>query len=441
MLDAIKGLTGGGKAQKQSDDLQGLIAAAREERSALSTMLTQISMRSAKLAQLGKSLEQVDQKAATTTTKLDEIVKRVEGLEDRARSFGEVEKRVQTLLESATQAQVAAEKLMAPDGELQKHRQQMQQLSSQALETQSSVDALKRERATLEEFRNQLRAAQGEIKQSVDHATTLRTELDQVRGTAGQLTQDYGKLRETSREAREDSIAATEAVKDVEKRLGPLMQLQELSKTTEEKLTWLNALSEHVAQKSKALESQKHTVERAVVEANRLNELVWSMDVQINKLNEGLKQAARSEEQLARIEQLVTETSTQVETSTKVRDEFAREAARFEKDGSNLLDLLRTNLEKLSLEKKEFESFDQRLRALQTSVREAENRVEALSAKEKNLSLLNQKADALSKEFQTLLTHADELTKKQASLETLSERLEQVEDVSKRTAAQYDSLK
>ena len=174
MLDAIKGLTGGGKAQKQTDDLQGLIAAAREERSALSTMLTQISMRSAKQSQLGKSLEQVDQKAATTTTRLDEIVKRVEGLEDRAKSFGEVEKRVQTLLESATQAQVAADKLMAPDGELQKHRQQMQQLSSQALETQASVDALKRERATLEEFRNQLRAAQGEIKHSVDHANALR---------------------------------------------------------------------------------------------------------------------------------------------------------------------------------------------------------------------------------------------------------------------------
>ena len=256
----------------------------------------------------------------------------------------------------------------------------------------------------------------------MDNANALRSELDQVRGTAGQLSQDYTKLRDTSREAREDSIAASEAVKDVEKRLGPLVQLQELSKTTEEKLTWLNSLAEHVAQKSKALESQKHTVERAVVEANRLNELVWSMDVQINKLNEGLKQAARSEESLDKIEKLVAETNAQVETSTKVRDEFAREAARFEKDGRALVDVLRTNLEKLSLEKKEFESFDQRLRALQSSVREAENRVDALSAKEKNLSLLNQKADALSKEFQALTTHADELTRKQANLETLQER-------------------
>ncbi len=74
------------------------------------------------------------------------------------------------------------------------------------------------------------------------------------------------------------------------------MQLQELSKTTEEKLTSLNALAEHVTQKAKALEGQKHTIDRAVVEANRLNEMVWSMDVQIGKLNEGLKQAARGEE-------------------------------------------------------------------------------------------------------------------------------------------------
>lgn len=40
MLDAFKGLTGGGKSQKTLDDLQTLIATAKEERGALSTMLT-----------------------------------------------------------------------------------------------------------------------------------------------------------------------------------------------------------------------------------------------------------------------------------------------------------------------------------------------------------------------------------------------------------------
>src|SRR5687768_9786974 len=251
MLDALKGL-GGGKAQKQAEDLQSLITAAKEERSALSAMLTQISMRSSKLTQTAKALEQVDAKAAASTTKLDELLTRIDGLEEKAKGFSEVEKRVQTLIETANQAQQAAEKVLAPDGELQAHRRQVQQLSSQALETQASIDALKKERAALEEFRNQLRSAQTEIKQSVDHAASLRGELDQVRGTATELTGEYNKLRETVRAAREDSTAATEAVEDVEKKLGPLMQLQELSKSTEEKLTSLNALAEHVTQKAKA---------------------------------------------------------------------------------------------------------------------------------------------------------------------------------------------
>ncbi|MGH9349769.1 MAG: hypothetical protein ACRD26_21160 [Vicinamibacterales bacterium] len=94
MLDAFKGLTGGGKLQKQSDDLLSLIAAAREERGALSAMLTQISMRTSKLQQMGKSLEQVGQKAGAASDRLDELVKRVDGLEERARSFGEIDTRI-----------------------------------------------------------------------------------------------------------------------------------------------------------------------------------------------------------------------------------------------------------------------------------------------------------------------------------------------------------
>ena len=47
MLDAFK-KTGG--SRQQSDELQSLIAASREERAALSTMLTQVQLHSAKLA-------------------------------------------------------------------------------------------------------------------------------------------------------------------------------------------------------------------------------------------------------------------------------------------------------------------------------------------------------------------------------------------------------
>ena len=153
-------------------------------------------------------------------------------------------------------------------------------------------------------------------------------------------------------------------MKEIEKKLGPLVQLQELSKNTEERLASLNALAEHVSQKAKALDAQKHAVERAVVEANRLNEMVWAMDVQIAKLNEGSKQVARAEETVARMEKLAQETTAQLSAATTAREEFGREFARLDKESRALSEYLKSTVERLGVDKKEFDAFDQRLRAL-----------------------------------------------------------------------------
>ena len=126
---------------------------------------------------------------------------------------------------------------------------------------------------------------------------------------ASGLTEDCARLGETSRMAREDTTAAMTAIKEVEKKLGPLAQLQELGQNTEERLVALNALAERVSLKAKVIESQQLTVEHALVQANRVNEMVWSMEVQIGKLNEGMKHAATAEETLARLEKLSADTT------------------------------------------------------------------------------------------------------------------------------------
>src|SRR5438132_12495749 len=199
MLDAFKSLTGGNKlVQQQTTELETLIATAREERSAISAMLTALTTRSQKLTPLSKSLEQVAEKAAGIDGQLAELAKRLTVLDDRTRELDAFDKRIDALKESTKQAELTAHKVIGPDGELQKHRQSVQQLSSQALQTQASLDTLKKERSTLEEFRSQLRTAETEVKGSINQTGTLRAELDQVRALATTLTQDYARIRETS---------------------------------------------------------------------------------------------------------------------------------------------------------------------------------------------------------------------------------------------------
>ena len=69
MLDAF-GIGSGQKKAQQSaaDELHTLISTAREERSALSEMLTQVSLRAPKLTQTHKDLEQFDKTATGIST-------------------------------------------------------------------------------------------------------------------------------------------------------------------------------------------------------------------------------------------------------------------------------------------------------------------------------------------------------------------------------------
>ena len=443
MLDAFKKMGSGGtkSAKAQVDELQTLIATAREERSALSTMLTQVQLHSAKLAQAGKSLQQVDDKATAATTRISEVGDRLGKIDKRVQDLEAIDKRINTLLEGVSQGEQTAAKLMSPDGELQKHRAAVQQLSSQAIQTRASLEALKKEQEALDSLRDQLRQAIGEVKESAERTVTLKGDLEQMRGASGQLAQEHARLKDATREAREQANATSEAVKEVEKRLGPLAKLQEMSKTTEERMSSLNALAEHVSQKVKALESQKHTVEHAVVEANRLNEMVWSMEVQVQKLNEGSKQAARTEEMIERIEKLAREVGGQLDGALKAKEGFALDVARIEKDRTAMTEFVRKHEERLAIERKDFEAFDQRVRALQGSIAEAEKGMETLAARERNVATVSQRVDAIGKQMHELSGQADELQKKQASLDSLQEGLAQVDDLAKKTAWQFESLK
>jgi DNA repair exonuclease SbcCD ATPase subunit len=162
MLEALKNIGRNKSAQQQTSELELLIASAREERGAIATMLTALTTRSAKLAPLGKQLEQVTDQAAGIAARLEEINKRVSSLDDRANDLQEIDKRIQALKDAARQAEQTTQKAIGPDGELRKHREAVQQLSSQALETQASLDTLKKERAALEELRGKLHGTRGQ---------------------------------------------------------------------------------------------------------------------------------------------------------------------------------------------------------------------------------------------------------------------------------------
>ena len=171
MLDAIKGLAGGGKAKKQAEELEALIATAREERRALDATVKAVTVQSAKLTETGTSLEQVNAKAVAATGSLDAVAKRIEELERAARAVVDIEKKAQGLDATISMAHATTEKLIAPDGDLEKHRRRVQELATETANAQVAVV-----HGDLE----QLRGLQGSWarttqRSATPHATRART--------------------------------------------------------------------------------------------------------------------------------------------------------------------------------------------------------------------------------------------------------------------------
>jgi DNA repair exonuclease SbcCD ATPase subunit len=321
MLDAFKSRSSRANRQLavgERHELERLIQTARSERAAMDETLLTLRTRSASLKPIGKLLGHVDDKMAEVSTKLDDIGRRLGALDERTRELEALDRHVQSLKDAATQAEYTLESTMGPAGELAKHREALDQLTIHAQETHSRLGALKTEHAALDELRDELRATQNQIKLSVERAGALEAELQQIRGIAAGLTDDCARVAETSRVAREDTSVAMAAIKEVEKKLGPLAQLQELGHNTEERLAALNALAERVSLKAKVIEGQAPKVEHVLVQANRVNEMVWSMDVEIGKLNAGMKHAAEADETIARLEKLSTALTERLQTAAKL---------------------------------------------------------------------------------------------------------------------------
>ena len=369
-------------------------------------MLTQIEVRAGKvsLPQVSKAVQRVADKATAASEQLEVLAGRLAAFEERGKEIAKLDGRVQALTDTLAQAEGSAQKLLAADGELQKHRAAVQQLSSQALQTSASLETLKNDQASQAEMRGSLRKSVAELTGATERVEALQTELEQLRTTSSGLAKDYAKLKESVRQAKNESVTTAETVKEIDTKLGHFKELDELSKTTEERIGALNALAEHVSQKTKALENQKHTVEHALVESNRLNEMVWSMDVQIAKLQDGGHQAVQTEELVGRIEQLATDTQAQLEKATKSKEQLSTDVDRLGRDREELAEFMRMCLERFTVERKEFDAFEQRVGALRTEIGTVEKSVDAVVAKDRAAAAIGQRLEVMGTTLGTLAT-------------------------------------
>ena len=425
--------SGDAQAVAVAEDLDAQIARAHDVRQTLEALVTLAQAHVAQIPQVNASMEEGERRAAELGQRLEILASRVDDFENTHRQTQTVETRVIALEERVQQA-------LARETEVDEHRSAIEQLVSLGKSAGASLEGLKQESAAFMDLEERLPRLRKEFQPLFDQQAALKNDLDSLRTGIVSLTQDAETGRESALKARAHATKATEVVAELQRKLEPLSQISALGKDADAQLRTLNALSEHVAAKIKALENQQSVVEHALVESRRVHEMVWEMEVQLKKLDEGTKRAARVEETLANLQRMQAATNSTLEEASHARENFRREVDRQERDGQSVIETVRRQLDQLAGNKQEIETVHERLRLVQTGIAAAETRVEAVSTREQELGQLLERIQNIATTVQELDASAESLQRKQLSLGALEERLDGLEVAAKRAQWQFDGL-
>lgn len=111
-------------------------------------------------------MQSVSELAGGVAGKVDALSERLSTLDARASGIDAFDEKIESLRSEVAKAATEANELLAPAGELQKHRQAVEQLSSQAVENVAVLDAMKKDQTELDEARERLRGAKEQVEQA-----------------------------------------------------------------------------------------------------------------------------------------------------------------------------------------------------------------------------------------------------------------------------------
>jgi chromosome segregation ATPase len=418
----------------QFDEFLGNI---RAERRQLEAMLS--SVKEANLPGVRGALADTEQRTSVLARRLDELGARLEHLATTTRTIAALEARVAALESGVTNAEARTAEVLQHSADMDLTRSALEDALVRGQDTTTRLEALTNDPDVVRQAAA-LRQAADDAERVIEQQGRLTSDLDLLQAKTTALAESARAADELSQRAIEAATRAAGQSAALEAQLETLGRIESLAGDTTAQLQSLNALAEHVSTKAKVLEGQHQTLERALVDSRRVNEMVWEMEAQINKLKEGSTVTARVEEDLAQLERLRRDVSTALEGAALERSQFTDTLAQHQREASDLLHDLRGHLDRLAVNRKEMNTLGERLAAAQGRLADTESRLASVSASEQIVGGLGEKIDGLEVRIGDLTTHAQALHEKQTALATIADRLDHVEQTAKDITAQFDQL-
>ncbi len=397
----------------------GMVVKLKEQIARLEDQIREVEKRGDGLRDVTFRIEVAETRAKEVTAEQIELAKAlektlggVEELEAKFTDLADLEGRLSGMrsdIERLATAHQETAEFLGPSGMMAKLRDQSENLRRQLAEYGGQIV--------------RVREDQSDIRSSQERALS---KYDEVRSHLDGLNEEIGK--------------ATARLSSVEVTMRDLSKAEELASRTERHLNALWALSDHVTQKSAALEMQREVVDRAEAQLRNLTDIQQSLRTQLQKAQEQVKEIKKGHSNLEKLRSLNSEVSGRTA-------ELHAEQARIDKGSEELREQLtglqeevRLGAERFRLESGGLEAIGQRIVDLRGGATHLEGRFQVLDSSVARITEASDQADVLAARLATLSSGLAQMGEQVERVEGMRGGMERAEDIAVEVANRLERI-
>ena len=376
--------------------------------------------------------------------KLKEELARIEG---RTVDLGQLEARVEEIGRKADS--VAANQQTALNA-VQSTSGDIKELDSKVADIRKGVESVSVARqeiadlsgpsGALSKLRTQLEEARAKSLDYSEDVARIKEDQSDARSTQEGLLAQYAELRSKMDALDKGVEQASNRVASVENTMRDLTKAEELASRTERQLNALRGLSDHVSQKTAALERQREAINRTEGQARALTDLHWELEAKLKEAKGQVKEVKKvnaSVESLRALHAKVAEQSEELRTGQariRAEDKELRSAL------ASLQEEVRTSTQSYELGQANLEAIDHRIADLRVGVTDFENRFRALDEASQRVSEATRRGDVLAGRLTSLSSHLDQLSEQVELVAGMREGMTRAEAAAVEVASRLERI-
>jgi chromosome segregation ATPase len=408
-------------------ELQATIAAAKQEQASIEALLKRATEAATMAGQVDKAVRDVAQQVSAVQARIQEFEKGGSALDTMMQRLEQVAQRLGSVEQTQGGAEKRATEVTQAIGDLQSLADGIKATVDQAVNLKQDLERIASPTGPVHDLRIKADDLRERFLNYSHDVLAVREQQEALKTAQQDAVSRYGDVRDGALHLKDEVGDAQTRLAQVEAGLAGLTKVHHAAEKTTQDVQMLNALADSVVQKTRALEKQRDTVERAAQQAERLNDLVWELDAKIKKLEQDSRLIKKTQDGLTDLQEVYR----QVESRTgEIRASQQKTTVEAEAFGARLVTLrdeVKQTVARFELEKQGLDSVTQRTGDLRESIADFERRFTDLARASHAVAQAQSRGDELVNKLTQLTAEVGRVGEQAERAKALQAQLERAE--------------